>query len=201
MSARPPLSPLSPLRVLPNLISLGRVLLSGLLLWLVLSHDSHAFLWLVILAWSSDLADGWLARRFGWVSRLGAVLDSAADILLILVTLFAVSRFYPLVFRDHAPILWAVVGVWTVVHVVALVRYGRTASFHTRLARIGIALFALFVAVLFSYGFVGWLYYLCGATCLVAGVENLLMLWLLDEWTPDAHASLISALRATHELE
>ena len=187
-------APLSPLRVLPNMISLGRVLATGFLLWFVLSGNSVAFLWLVILAWFSDLADGWLARRFGWVSRLGAVLDSAADILLILVTLFAISKFHPLVFSDHGLILWAIVCVWTVVHAAALVRYGRIASFHTQLARGGIVLFAVFVAILFSYGFVGWLYYFCGATCLLAGIENLAMVWLWNEWAPDAHGGLISAL-------
>lgn len=189
----------SPLRFLPNLISLARVLAVGCLLWFVLSSNSHAFLYLVILAWFSDLVDGWLARRFGWVSPLGAVLDSTADILLILVTLFAISRFHPLVFSDHGLILWAIVGVWMVVHVTALVRYGRIASFHTQLARVGIALFAVFVAVLFSHGFVGWLYYLCGTTCLLAGIENLLMVWLTNKWTPDAHGGLLATLKARRD--
>jgi cardiolipin synthase len=38
---------------------------------------------LVIIAAATDLLDGQLARRFGWRTRLGAMLDPAADKLLV----------------------------------------------------------------------------------------------------------------------
>jgi hypothetical protein len=40
-------------------------------------------------------------------------------------------------------------GIWIVVHGTALVRYRRLASFHSRLAQVGIALFSAFALVLF----------------------------------------------------
>jgi len=42
---------------------------------------------LVLVAGASDALDGWLAKHFGWQTRLGGLLDPAADKLL-LVTLF-----------------------------------------------------------------------------------------------------------------
>lgn len=38
---------------------------------------------LFLVAAASDAADGFLAKRFGWQSRLGAILDPAADKLLL----------------------------------------------------------------------------------------------------------------------
>jgi cardiolipin synthase len=48
------------------------------------------------IAAASDLADGFLAKRFGWQSELGAVLDPAADKLL-LVTVFVTLAYLGLV--------------------------------------------------------------------------------------------------------
>ncbi len=68
---------------LPNLITLVRLLLLFPLSW-ALAHENYTqALILFVLAGSSDGLDGWLAKRFGWVTRLGAVLDPIADKLLM----------------------------------------------------------------------------------------------------------------------
>jgi cardiolipin synthase len=76
----------------PNVISLIRLAGVPLFLWLVLGPeaDGPAF---AVLAVSgvSDWADGYLARRFHWASRLGALLDPAVDRLYILSTLVALT--------------------------------------------------------------------------------------------------------------
>ncbi|MDC7120513.1 CDP-alcohol phosphatidyltransferase family protein [Cellulomonas fimi] len=71
----------------PNLVSFVRLLLVPVFGWLIATgHDGWA---VVVLAVSgaSDWLDGVLARRLHQVSRLGQLLDPAADRLFILVTL------------------------------------------------------------------------------------------------------------------
>jgi cardiolipin synthase len=88
---------------LPNLLSLLRLLGVPLFLWLLLGP--HADGWaIVVLALSgvTDWADGKLARALGQSSKLGALLDPAADRLYIVATLVA------FVLRDVVP-LWVVV--------------------------------------------------------------------------------------------
>jgi cardiolipin synthase len=88
---------------LPNLLSVIRLLGVPLFLWLLLGP--HADGWaIVVLALSgvTDWADGKLARALGQSSRLGALLDPAADRLYIVATLIA------FVLRDVVP-LWVVV--------------------------------------------------------------------------------------------
>jgi cardiolipin synthase len=76
----------TPWRHLPNLISLLRIALVVPVAWMILQHRYDTALWLALIAGLSDALDGWLARRFGWRSRLGAFLDPAADKLLLMTS-------------------------------------------------------------------------------------------------------------------
>src|SRR5262249_14065844 len=67
----------------PNALSLARLLGVPVFFWLVLSKADWWALGLLILAGLSDWLDGRLARVFDQFSRLGAVLDPAADRLYI----------------------------------------------------------------------------------------------------------------------
>ena len=75
----------------PNALSLARLLGVPLFFWLVLSgHDGWA-IGLLMLAGLSDWADGKLARVLNQTSRLGSILDPAADRLYILATLVGLT--------------------------------------------------------------------------------------------------------------
>jgi cardiolipin synthase len=62
----------------------------------LLHHELRIALGLFFLGAASDLLDGFIAKRFGWQSALGGVLDPAADKLL-LATSFVVLAFMHLV--------------------------------------------------------------------------------------------------------
>jgi len=82
----------SPDRVLtiPNLISFGRLLGVPLFLYLFLvAHADVAAVIVLVVGGTSDWVDGYAARRLGQVSKLGTLLDPAADRLYILATLLA----------------------------------------------------------------------------------------------------------------
>ena len=68
---------------LPNLITLGRAILVPVVFWLVVSGRTQAAFMLFLLAGISDAIDGYLAKRYGWQTTLGAYLDPLADKLLI----------------------------------------------------------------------------------------------------------------------
>ena len=89
---------------IPNALSVLRMALAVLLLFPPLL--SARFLIVYLLAGLSDLLDGFLARRMGVSSRLGAMLDSAADFLLCAVLLYL---FLPAYDWPIWAILWACV--------------------------------------------------------------------------------------------
>lgn len=73
----------SVLRHLPNLISGLRILLVVPIVWSMLEGRYHFAVSLFLIAGVSDAVDGFLAKRFGWVSRVGGILDALADKILL----------------------------------------------------------------------------------------------------------------------
>jgi len=75
------------MRVLPNLLTCLRLLITPLVALSILGGSfGNALGWLVA-AGVTDGLDGWLARRYGWSTRFGTLLDPVADKLL-LVTVY-----------------------------------------------------------------------------------------------------------------
>ena len=64
---------------LPNLISLARLLLVPLEMWLILVGRYGLAFWILVVAGISDALDGFIAKRFDRRTRLGALLDPVAD--------------------------------------------------------------------------------------------------------------------------
>ena len=92
----------------PNLISLMRLLLVPLVVYLVLQERIIAAFWVFIAAGASDAVDGFIAKRFNAASLLGRYLDPLADkaLLVALFILGGYMDFLPdwlvilVVFRD-----------------------------------------------------------------------------------------------------
>lgn len=80
---------------IPNVISLARLLGVPVFLWLVLGVDSKAGDWwavgLLLASSASDWLDGKIARALNQQSRLGELLDPAADRLYIVATIVALA--------------------------------------------------------------------------------------------------------------
>ena len=74
------------LRHLPNVISVCRIVLVGPVAWAVLEGRYTLAFWLFVTAGAPDGLDGFLAKRFGWSSRIGGILDALADKLLLVTT-------------------------------------------------------------------------------------------------------------------
>lgn len=75
------------LPLIPNIISSIRILLAVPIALTLARHHFASTLWLFAVAAASDGVDGWLAKRFGWQSELGGLLDPIAD-KLMLATVF-----------------------------------------------------------------------------------------------------------------
>jgi cardiolipin synthase (CMP-forming) len=89
---------------LPNLITIARILMVPLTIWFIVS-DQYALAFLVFVAAGiSDGIDGFIAKRFGLRTELGAYLDPLADKLLL------VSIYVALGIRDQMP-SWLVILV------------------------------------------------------------------------------------------
>jgi cardiolipin synthase (CMP-forming) len=64
---------------IPNLITLARILLVPIVVWAIVSDAMQIAFLLCLAAGLSDAIDGFLAKRFGMATELGAYLDPLAD--------------------------------------------------------------------------------------------------------------------------
>ncbi|WP_222710227.1 CDP-alcohol phosphatidyltransferase family protein, partial [Lactobacillus apis] len=65
--------------MLPNIITLGRILLVPVIVWAIASNQMTIAFALFATAGLSDAVDGFLAKRFNMTSEIGALLDPLAD--------------------------------------------------------------------------------------------------------------------------
>jgi cardiolipin synthase len=86
---------------LPNIITFIRFLLLPPVVLLLLNNRHDAALLVFAVAGFSDALDGYLAKRYHWTSRLGALLDPLADKLML------VSAFVTLAWLGLIPV-WLV---------------------------------------------------------------------------------------------
>lgn len=71
---------------IPNLLTLGRILLTPLLAWLLVRKSMSAAFFVFLIAGLTDALDGLLARVLNQKSRLGSHIDPLADKFLLVTS-------------------------------------------------------------------------------------------------------------------
>ena len=89
---------------LPNLITIFRIFMVPLIVWLIITGQYMVAFAVFVIAGMSDGVDGFIAKRFNQATELGAYLDPIADKLLL------VSIYVSLGFREILP-AWLVILV------------------------------------------------------------------------------------------
>jgi len=140
---------------LPNAISLMRIALIAPILFLIVDGQFGWALALFWLAGFSDGLDGYLAVRFNWSTRLGGLLDPAADKLLI------TGMFITLAWTGHIPVWLAAVVIFRdVVIVIGALAYNfivkPVPGEPTRISKLNTALQMLFVLFVLSRAGFNW---------------------------------------------
>ncbi len=102
----------------PNLITIARIAACPAIFWMALSPSVTIQVWafvLFVVAGLSDVWDGYLARRYGWITDVGKLLDPLADKLLLAATFIP---FYIISHRASDPGLlpyWGAMPIWVMI--------------------------------------------------------------------------------------
>jgi cardiolipin synthase len=169
---------------LPNLITIGRILLVPIVVWAIASDEMLLALVLFVIAGVTDAIDGFIAKRFGMATELGAYLDPLADkaLLVSIYVTLAISADIPrwlaiLVVSRDIMIVGAVMLSWVVGRPVTI-RPLLVSKLNTTAQIVFAALVLAALGLAFDPGPV-----LTLAMILVAGLTILSAAAYLAEWT------------------
>ncbi len=178
---------------IPNVLSGLRLAAIPVLLLLAWNGARTAFLALYVCALLTDTLDGYLARRLGQESDLGARLDSWCDFSLYMATPICAWLLWPELILREAPYVAAVVGSFTLPVLAGFVRYRRLTSYHTWGAKLSAVLMGVGTLLLFAGG-PAWPFRVSTLILVITQLEEIAITVVLREWRSNV-PSLWHALR------
>jgi CDP-diacylglycerol--glycerol-3-phosphate 3-phosphatidyltransferase len=171
-------------RTLPNLISLTRIVFTPLLLVVGWSGWSTCFLVLFALLLFSDFLDGLLARTLDHQTRLGAQLDTAGDVLLMICSMIGGWLLWPERILAEAPFFLTVLGMLGLSGATCLIKYRHFPSYHAWSAKVSTAVAGIGVWFLFA-GITPWVFRISIGILAWSAIEEILITLILPQWQPD----------------
>jgi cardiolipin synthase (CMP-forming) len=174
----------------PNILSAYRLGMFPIILGLVYFKLEQAFIVLYIINLITDIADGYIARKFDMQTEAGAVLDSMADVGSYIIAVFGILQFHYYLFTDYGYWLSAFVVLYLLTLLVPMLKYGRpTAGLHLYSNKIAGYVQGIFLAILFGFKMVPVLFYAAMIIGYVAELEGIII--NLHAKTPHLNAKTI----------
>jgi phosphatidylglycerophosphate synthase len=136
----------------PNIVTGTRIAMMPFVLAAAYFGERGWFTGLFAVALSTDVLDGYLARRLNAFSQFGRKLDSIADYTALFTGLVGVTLLWPDVVRREWPWFAAVMGSFAIAMIYCFWKLKRAPCYHTWASKVTVAGCALAIIPLFS----GW---------------------------------------------
>lgn len=166
---------------IPNLLSLYRLAAFPLILWFIYKDKESLFTIFIIINFLTDIADGFIARRFKMETEFGARLDSIADNLTYVLAFLAIFRFRLQDFSPYIVSFLIFIGFLVLTVIVALIKFRKLPSFHLYITKVGGYIQGAFLIALFTIGFIPALYYFMIIWGITGAIEHITIQLLIPE--------------------
>ncbi len=181
----------------PNLVSLLRILIAPVLFAFALLGMETWFLGTLIFSGITDVVDGYLARKFDMITKLGSHLDSWGDFVIYSTMAICAWIIWPEITQRELLYYAIMVFSFLLPAQVGLVKFGKFTGYHTWTVKI--AVLTAFIAYILLYAEIAaWPFALASILCAIAGLEEILMTLVLPRERTDVR-SLVAAIRIRRE--
>ncbi len=165
--------------------SFYRIAAIPLLLTFLLLEERNLFKWFLLISYTTDMIDGYLARKLKITSARGSRLDSFGDQITFVMGLLGLLVFeYAFIRANYLLILLAFVP-YLLQMLLAYNKYGKATAFHTYLAKLSALVQGVFILWSLFFSPVYALFY----TMLIVGVvetaEEIGLIFIYGEWRSD----------------
>ncbi len=157
-----------------NSLTALRIGLAAVVLGAALSGYGRVAGVALIIAGATDFLDGYIARRTGTLSGLGARLDGLADVLLLISVAGSLQILHHEILQDNAALLTVTAALYSASIVAAVVAFRRPANPRQVTAKIaGVALYAFAVITLVGGVYEPLLLRLAALALAISSVEGM----------------------------
>ena len=166
-------------------LSFYRIAAVPILLVLLWFGEREIFTWFLLVSYSTDAIDGYLARKLKIISERGAQLDSIGDQLTFIVGLIGLWVFEKAFIKENLLLIAIAFVPYIVQMFIAFKKYGKATAFHTYLAKISAVIQAFFIlSTLFFYP-VYHSFYVMLVIGILETLEEITLIFMYDNWVKD----------------
>lgn len=162
--------------------SFYRIAAVPLLLILLWFKQRELFSWFLLISYSTDAIDGFIARKLKITSPRGSQLDSFGDQLTFLMGLIGLLIFEFSFIKAHYKLILIAFIPYIIQMIIAYKKYGKATAFHTYLAKLSAIVQAIFILWLLFFGPIYWLFYTMIVLGLLETIEEIILIYLYDKW-------------------
>jgi CDP-diacylglycerol--glycerol-3-phosphate 3-phosphatidyltransferase len=162
--------------------SFYRIAAVPFLLILIWWNEREIFTWLLLVSYSTDAIDGFLARKLKITSARGSQLDSYGDQMTLVVGLIGLIIFETNFMRENYPLILIAFVPYILQMILAFRKYGKATAFHTYLAKLSAVIQGIFILWLLFFGPVYWLFYVMIILGVLETIEEIRLIYLYDKW-------------------
>ncbi|EDP70435.1 probable phosphatidylglycerophosphate synthase [Flavobacteriales bacterium ALC-1] len=165
--------------------SFYRIFAAPFLLTLIWFDQRVIFTWVLLLSYSTDAIDGYLARKLKITSPRGSQLDSFGDQITLIVGLIGLFYFEAEFIKTNLILILIAFVPYIIQMVIAYWKYGKATAFHTYLAKLSAVvqsafiLWSLFITPDYT------LFYIMIAVGLIETFEEITLIFMYDNWASD----------------
>ncbi len=165
--------------------SFYRIAAVPILLALILLEEQQVFAWFLLVSYSTDAIDGFLARKLKITSARGSVLDSMGDQLTFVMGLIGLWTFENTFIRENLLLIAIAFAPYLLQMAIAFHKYGKTTAFHTYLAKTSAVLQGIFILWTLFFSPVYGLFYVMIVIGIMETIEEITLIFMFDEWAED----------------
>ncbi|NEW79702.1 MAG: CDP-alcohol phosphatidyltransferase family protein [Gelidibacter sp.] len=162
--------------------SFYRIAAAPFLLLILWFGNRELFTWLLLVSYSTDAIDGFIARKLKITSARGSQLDSFGDQITFAVGLIGILTFEYDFVKTHAFFIIMVLAIYIVQMIIAFLKYGKATAFHTYLAKLSAIVQSIFILWLLFFGPIYWLFYVMIVLGLLETIEEITLIFMYDNW-------------------
>jgi len=165
--------------------SFYRIFAAPFLLTLIWLDLRLVFTWLLLISYSTDAIDGYLARKLKITSARGSQLDSFGDQVTLIIGLIGLFCFEPDFIKTNLFLILIVFIPYIIQMLIAYFKYGKATAFHTYLAKLSAVFQSLFIlwSLFFNPEYV--LFYAMITIGLLETFEEIILIFMYANWAAD----------------